>query len=206
MSANITELSRVACADDDETIRLLLELALSEIGGLDVALFSSGHDLIEGFIAHQPQLVVLDVTMPVMDGFETLERLRSLPQFVGTPFIFMTANDEPRYISQYVTSGAIEWIIKPFNPIKLAAVLRKSWRKYNEADLCEASVNEPRQGGRSIDQSPGAGSDGFDGNFSKRTCGLKAADDNPSKLGGLQSTAEPYRDFAPKWYAPQRPR
>lgn len=138
------ELTHVACIEDDRSIRMIIELALSEIGNLKVSLFPSGQEALEKISTHAPQMIVLDMMMPDMDGLETLARLRKLPETSNTPAIFMTAKAQPAEIDLYRKMGAIDVVVKPFNPMTLAESLKEIWHNYNDhRDTCRANAILP---------------------------------------------------------------
>ena len=76
-----------------------------------------------------PDLILLDVMMPGMDGPETLSKLRELVDIEQVPVAFMTAKVQPQEIEQYRLLGAREVIVKPFDPMTLAAQIRSIWSR-----------------------------------------------------------------------------
>lgn len=117
-------LKRIACVEDDPDIRAIIDLALGDLGGLDVTLFVNGLMALEGLEAAKPDLIVLDVMMPNMDGLETLARLREHSALQAVPAIFMTAKAQPSEIERFYAAGAIGVITKPFDPVSLADEIR----------------------------------------------------------------------------------
>jgi CheY-like chemotaxis protein len=113
--------------EDDPDIRAIAELALVTVGGLEVTQSASGAEAIVAAAERIPDLLLLDVMMPDMDGPETLRRLRSLPGMGLIPAVFMTAKAQPGEISRYHALGAIGVIPKPFDPLTLADEVRKLW-------------------------------------------------------------------------------
>lgn len=110
---------RVLCVEDDPDIRAIAELALGDVGGFDVKLCASGTEALSVVDDFQPELVLLDVMMPGMDGPETLRALRACESLQSTPVIFMTARLQPDEIKEYLELGAIDVIPKPFDPMTL---------------------------------------------------------------------------------------
>jgi CheY-like chemotaxis protein len=76
-----------------------------------------------------PDLLLLDVMMPEMDGPSTLRALRALPQTAAVPAVFMTAKVMPHEVAALRGLGAIEVVPKPFDPMTLAETLREIWRR-----------------------------------------------------------------------------
>ena len=118
----------VLCVEDDEDIRMVLELALSA-GGFDATVCSSGPDALERVAAVNPDLLLLDVMMPGMDGPTTLREMRKLRQTERTPAIFLTAKVQPSEIQEYLAGGACAVIAKPFDPMTLPERIREIWRE-----------------------------------------------------------------------------
>ena len=121
------KLERILCVEDEEDIRKIQLIALESLGGFKVLACASGVEAIQGAAAFAPQLILLDVMMPGMDGPTTLKSLRTLPGLEQTPVIFVTAKVQPDEISYYKELGALEVISKPFDPMTLASQLREIW-------------------------------------------------------------------------------
>jgi CheY-like chemotaxis protein len=115
--------------EDEPDIQMVARLALETLGGFTVEICSSGQEALDKISAFQPQLILLDVMMPGMDGPTTLEKLRKLPPFETTPVVFMTAKVQPSEIASYKQIGAVDVIPKPFDPMLLADNVKKIWDK-----------------------------------------------------------------------------
>jgi two-component system OmpR family response regulator len=120
-------LSRILFVEDDPDIQVVATLALESLGGFRVLACSSGAEALSRFAELAPDLVLLDVMMPGMDGPATLEALRRLPGGSTTPVVFMTARVQAHEVSRYKALGAVEVISKPFDPMRLAEVVREIW-------------------------------------------------------------------------------
>ena len=120
-------LSRVLFIEDDADIRHVAKMALERIGGLDVLACASAEEALKSATQFHPDLVLLDVMMPEMDGPATLAKLRLLPGLELTPVIFMTAKVQPGEIAHLKSLGALEVITKPFDPMLLASRLAEIW-------------------------------------------------------------------------------
>jgi two-component system, OmpR family, response regulator len=123
----IRPLERVLCVEDERDIREVIRLSLEKVGGLTICLCASGSEAMEKAEGFQPDLIMLDVMMPEMDGPTTLAALRSKEAFTSTPVIFMTAKVQKQEVERYRSLGAVEVIAKPFQPMKLAEQLRSIW-------------------------------------------------------------------------------
>jgi CheY-like chemotaxis protein len=120
-------LSRILYVEDDADVRKLATFALKMVGKFTVEACASGEEALEKAAAFAPQLLLLDVMMPGMDGPTTLTRLRELPETASVPAIFMTAKVQPQEVSRYRELGSLEVISKPFDPMTLSATVRGIW-------------------------------------------------------------------------------
>ncbi|TYC57051.1 response regulator [Marinobacter sp. BW6] len=114
------EITRVLYVEDDPDIRAIAEIALQEIGGFEAALCESGAVAVETAPSFEPELILLDVMMPGMDGPSTLKALRELDGMAEIPVIFMTARLQNSEIREYRELGALGVIPKPFDPMTLS--------------------------------------------------------------------------------------
>lgn len=126
----MSSLERILHVDDDTDIQTVTKLALEEIGGFVVEICSSGREAIDKAPIFAPDLILLDVMMPGMDGPETLRRLRKLPEMAETPVVFMTAKAQAREIERYKAMGAVDIVAKPFDPMTLSQEIRDIWQSY----------------------------------------------------------------------------
>lgn len=122
-----TELKRILYVEDEPDIQAVAKIALEAVGGFELKVFSAGADAVKNAAAFAPQLLLLDVMMPGMDGPTTLAELRKLPELAQTPVIFMTAKVQPQEVAHFKSLGAIEVIAKPFDPMTLAHSVRNAW-------------------------------------------------------------------------------
>ncbi|HKS17068.1 MAG TPA: response regulator [Planctomycetota bacterium] len=121
------KLERILCVEDEEDIRRIQAIALEGLGGFKVKACASGAEAIQEAPAFAPQLILLDVMMPGMDGPTTLKSLRTLAGLEETPVIFVTAKVQPDEVDYYLEIGALGVISKPFDPMTLAAQLKDIW-------------------------------------------------------------------------------
>nr|WP_067285863.1 response regulator [Marinobacterium profundum] len=121
------ELERVLYVEDDEDIRVVAQVALEMVGGLNVKVCSSGDQALAEAQAFAPHLILLDVMMPGLDGPMTLAGLRKIPALANTPVLFMTAKVQPSEVAHYKSLGAVDVLSKPFDPMCLADQLKSIW-------------------------------------------------------------------------------
>lgn len=122
-------LTRILYVEDEPDIQTVARLALETLGGFTVEICSSGNEALSRAPSFQPQLILLDVMMPGMDGPSTLKMLRGLPQFASTPVIFMTAKVQPSEVAHYLGLGAVDVIPKPFDPMILSNQIQVIWER-----------------------------------------------------------------------------
>ncbi len=120
-------LQRILYAEDEPLIQTMAKLALGKVGGFEVLICGSGIEALDKVKEFAPDLILLDVVMPGMDGPATLQGLRQDPATAGIPVIFLTANTDAAEIAQYMALGALQVVGKPFNPMLLAGQLRQIW-------------------------------------------------------------------------------
>ena len=113
--------------DDDDDIREIVELSLGLDGSMRVSSSAGGEQALADMRAQCPDLVVLDVMMPGMDGPSMLKRMRDDPLLRHIPVIFMTAKASPQEASRFDDLSAIGVIAKPFDPMGLSAQVRALW-------------------------------------------------------------------------------
>jgi CheY-like chemotaxis protein len=116
---------KVLLVDDEDDIRTIGNLSLSRVGGWQTVLASSGAEAVTKAAAEQPDLILLDVMMPGMDGPTTFGRLRADPATAATPVIFMTAKVQKQEVARYLELGAVGVIAKPFDPMTLPGEIRR---------------------------------------------------------------------------------
>lgn len=124
-------LKRLLYAEDEPDIRAVAQIALQHIGGFELLTCDSGEQAVREALAFAPDMVLLDVMMPGMDGPGTLRALRAMPGMEGVPVAFMTAKVQPNEVAQFVAMGAVDVIAKPFDPMTLADQVRALWERHH---------------------------------------------------------------------------
>jgi CheY-like chemotaxis protein len=118
-------ISKVLLVDDEPDIRRIAHLSLHRVGKLQVVMASSGAEALELAPRERPDVVLLDVMMPELDGPSTFQRLRASAATAGIPVIFMTAKAQKHEVEAFRALGAAGVIPKPFDPMTLAAEVRR---------------------------------------------------------------------------------
>ena len=122
---------KVLCVEDEADIRVITKLAL-EAGEFEVETCASGTEAIEKVGSFRPDLILLDVMMPGMDGPATLKALREALPEMQVPVIFMTAKASASEVIRYKSLGAVDVIVKPFDPMTLASTVKATWEDVGE--------------------------------------------------------------------------
>jgi len=118
-------MTRILYVDDEDDIREIAEMALGLDPDLEVRTCASGQAGLEAARAWRPDLIMLDVMMPGMDGPETFVRLKEDPASAEIPVVFITARTQTHQVAELIGLGARGVISKPFDPMALAAVVRR---------------------------------------------------------------------------------
>ena len=129
----MTELEpqRILHVDDEPDIRDVTKLALEAVGGFTVESCASGAEAIHAARVFIPDVILLDVMMPEMDGPTTLKSMRTTPALADIPVVFMTAKAQSREIEHFKALGAVDVIVKPFDPMTLADTIREIWTRHH---------------------------------------------------------------------------
>ena len=123
------DLNRILMVEDEPDIQAVARIALEAVGGFSVEVCSSGMEALEKVARHVPDLILMDVMMPGLDGPSTLKALRENPATVDFPVIFMTAKVQSHEVARYKEIGALGVIAKPFDPMTLSATVRSIWEQ-----------------------------------------------------------------------------
>lgn len=123
----MSDLRRILLVEDDPDIQIVARLALTDLAGFDLEVCSSGREALEKAPGFSPDLILLDVMMPELDGPSTLKELRRHSSLDGTPVVFMTAKAQPEEVAEYRSLGALDVIVKPFDPMELGNEVRRIW-------------------------------------------------------------------------------
>src|ERR671925_841562 len=116
-------MTRVLVVDDEEAIRLLCRVNL-EAEGMSVDEAADGHSGLEKARNEEPDVILLDVMMPGLDGWQVAEELLGDERTRSIPIVFLTARAEVRDRARGLDLGGIDYVTKPFNPVELAPLVR----------------------------------------------------------------------------------
>jgi CheY-like chemotaxis protein len=115
---------KVLIIDDDDDIRLIARVSLGKVGGMQVVDASGGADGIRKAQDERPDVILLDMMMPTMDGSETLNAIRANPATATTPVIFLSCKAQGSEVERMMALGAVGVLLKPFDPRTLSDDVR----------------------------------------------------------------------------------
>ena len=119
----VKSLKKILYVEDDLDIQKIVNMSLEDIGGYELELCSSAKEALKVIDVFNPDLFLLDVMLPEMDGPSLLKELRKNPKFKDTPTIFISAVAQGPELIKYSDFGAIGIIKKPFDPIAISKTI-----------------------------------------------------------------------------------
>jgi len=117
-------MTKILIAEDDPDIRELIAISL-KFSGYEVISAADGQQAVDLTIAHKPDLIMLDVRMPRLTGFEALEQIKKQGEFADTPVVILSAKGQESEIQAGFELGATQYILKPFAPDELVDKIRQ---------------------------------------------------------------------------------
>lgn len=123
-------LNKIIFVDDDEDLLQIAKYCLQDLKGAEIQFLSSGEEAIKQALISPPDLIILDVMMPKMDGIATLKTLQMLPSLSSVPVIFITARSQREELEEYQKLGIMGTITKPFDPLELAQIILSIWNEH----------------------------------------------------------------------------
>ena len=126
------QLNRILYIEDEPDIQKIVQICLENIGGYKVSLANDGVEGLQMMLAEKPDLILLDVMMPKIDGPTMLKRIRKISEFNDVPIVFITAKVGHADKASYLTQGVSAIISKPFDPMTLADKVRAIWDRRND--------------------------------------------------------------------------
>ncbi len=115
---------KILLADDEEDIKTVIKLYL-ESKGYDVVTSYDGLDTLDKVKAEKPDLILLDIMMPVINGFEVCKQLKADENTSHIPIVMLSAASHADSVEQAMEAGAVDYIMKPFEPPRVEAILKK---------------------------------------------------------------------------------
>ena len=118
-------MARIVIAEDEPDIRQLIDITLTSLGGHEVHQYTNGQDLIDNITEIMPDIVLLDVRMPKMSGYEACAAIKANPKTKHIPVVFLSAKGQNEEVEEGMDSGATAYILKPFAPDTLVRRITK---------------------------------------------------------------------------------
>lgn len=119
---------RILLVEDEPDIQKVAKLSLTLVGGYEVAVVDNGIEAIRLAEQIKPDVILLDVMLPDMDGYETLTRIKQHDHLKDIPVLFISAKAQQSEVSYGLSLGAIGYITKPFDPMTLPAQVQQFLR------------------------------------------------------------------------------
>lgn len=126
------ELKKILYAEDEPDVQTVVELTVQTMSDYQIKVCDNGKKLLECVGEYNPDLILLDVMMPEMDGPTTFKNLQSDENTKNIPVIFMTAKAQVHEVETFKETGALGVITKPFDPINLCEEIQEIWNQNNE--------------------------------------------------------------------------
>ena len=126
------ELRRILHAEDDPDIREIAKISLEMIGQFELLQCKDGFETVEMAAEFKPDMLLMDVMMPGMDGPDAVKQLRAQPDFSEIPVVFVTAKATKDEVSELCEEYAAAVVTKPFDPVALPEKLKELWHSLSD--------------------------------------------------------------------------
>lgn len=118
-------MAKILIVDDEREFVEMLSLRLSRVGGYEVLTAFDGQEGVDSAKKNLPDLILLDIMMPKLSGVEAIELLKKDPSTKSIPIIILTASVNPQTTDKFLSLGATDYVLKPFDPIDLMEKIKK---------------------------------------------------------------------------------
>jgi CheY-like chemotaxis protein len=135
-------MTTILIAEDEPDIRELIVFTL-RFGGFNVVVARNGMEAVERVHEVKPDLIMLDVMMPQMTGFEACRKLKAQPETAHIPVVFLTAKGHETEIEIGMEAGAVGYLLKPFSPEALNKYLGELLAKYEKEAQPDTPTKQP---------------------------------------------------------------
>jgi len=126
-------MAKILIAEDERDIRDLVTFSLRGLGGFEVVQAANGAEAVERATAELPDLILMDVRMPKMTGYEACKKLKESSKTQDIPIVFLSAKGQESEIQQGLSAGAEEYILKPFAPDELVNQVRSVLKRLGKS-------------------------------------------------------------------------
>lgn len=121
------ELKKILYAEDEPDVQTVVELTVQTMSDYEIQICNNGKEILSLVDEYKPDLIMLDVMMPEMDGPTTFRNLQANEKTKDIPVVFITAKAQVHEVEAFKETGALGVIIKPFDPITLCSQIKKIW-------------------------------------------------------------------------------
>lgn len=122
-------MTKIVIAEDERDIRDLITFTLT-FAGYQVIATANGEELVEKVLQEEPDLILTDVRMPRLTGYEACKRIKSEEKVKNIPLVFLSAKGQEAEVQTGIEAGADEYILKPFSPDQLTERVKTILEKY----------------------------------------------------------------------------
>jgi len=126
-------MAKILVAEDEKDIRELIVFSLT-FAGFEVLMAVDGEDAVQKTLENQPDLIMMDVRMPRMTGYEACAKIKDMPETKDIPVVMLSAKGQEAEIQTGLNAGAYEYILKPFAPDELIQRVRDILGSLPQAD------------------------------------------------------------------------
>lgn len=123
---------KILVAEDERDIRELIAFTL-QFAGFEVVSASNGAEAVQLAAREHPDLILMDVRMPLMTGYQACEALKQMPETQNTPVVFLSAKGQESEIQEGLGAGAVKYILKPFAPDDLTIQVKQLLEELSQA-------------------------------------------------------------------------
>lgn len=124
------ELKKILYAEDERDVQTIVEISIWSMSNYTIKICDNGKILLDCVEDYNPDLILLDVMMPEMEGVTTLKNLQSNEKTKDIPVVFITAKAQTQEVESFNASGVIGVITKPFDPMSLCSTIKELWDKH----------------------------------------------------------------------------
>jgi len=136
-------MAKILIAEDERDIRELIEFTLTVYAGHQVFKAANGAEAVEMAPQVMPDLIMMDVRMPRMTGYEACRELKKIDSVKNIPVVFLSAKGQESEIDSGLDAGAYDYILKPFAPDQLASRVTEILKKFEDAAKSKAAASQP---------------------------------------------------------------
>ena len=127
-------LKKILYAEDEGDIQTIVQVALWAYSDLEIKICDNGQGLLDCVESYKPDLILLDIMMPVMDGLTTCRHIKLNENTKDIPVVFITAKAQVQEIEIYKNIGVLGVLVKPFDPLELVGKLQELWALYEDGN------------------------------------------------------------------------